>query len=111
MDCLSWLNAQFYFYENSTPKPESDVAGDYERVLADNQLTARMLAAGFPLSETDIEFNQGELQSAVGAVKNIYSKHPDFAGLFVWRFGGAFAGEQFGQPLNWALEMSKVLHP
>jgi hypothetical protein len=111
MDCLSWINVQFYTYEGPNPHPESDVAGDYERVLADNQLPPRTIAAGFPLSETDLQFNQGELQAAKTAVRDIYSKHPDFAGIFVWRFRGAFLGDRSGQPLNWAYEFSQILHP
>jgi chitinase len=109
-DCLSWINAQFYTYEGLKPNPEPDVARDYESVLAEIQVPARMVAAGFPLSETDLQFNQRELQAAKTAVRDIYSTHPDFAGLFVWRFRGAFLGDRSGQPLNWALEFSKILH-
>jgi mannose-1-phosphate guanylyltransferase len=32
------------------------------------------------------------------------------AGMFVWRFRGAFLGDRTGQPLNWAYHFSQILH-
>ena len=110
VDYLSWINVQFYTYQDGVPQPMSNVPRDYELVLSTNQLPAGMVAAGFPLSETDLQFNQAELQAATGAVKDIYSAHPDFAGMFVWRFRGAFLGDRTGQPLNWAYHFSQALH-
>jgi len=108
-DYLSWVNVQFYTYQDGAPRPMSDVPRDYELVLSSNQLPASMVAAGFPLSETDLQFNQAEMQTATGAVKDIYAAHPDFAGMFVWRYRGAFLGDRSGEPLNWAYHFSQVL--
>jgi len=107
---LSWINVQFYTFVNSKPNPDKDVPAEYENVLASYQLPASMVAVGFPLSEQDLQFNIGELEVAVGAVQTIYSNHPDFAGLFVWRFRGAFMGNTRGHALNWALRFSQILH-
>ena len=107
---LSWINAQFYTYDKGVPQPESNVAADYEVVLAENQLQATQVAAGFPLSESDVKYNQQELQAAKGAVQSLYAKHPDFAGLFAWRFRGVFRNDHVGQPLNWAAEFATILH-
>jgi hypothetical protein len=109
-DYLSWVNVQFYTYQDGAPQPMANVPADYDLVLSSNQLPASMVAAGFPLSETDLAFNQNELQVATGAVKDIFSAHPDFAGMFVWRYRGAFLGDRTGRPLNWAYHFYQLLH-
>jgi hypothetical protein len=80
-DCLSWINVQFYTYSGITPNPEEDVIADYENVLAGKDewgnippagsypLPASMVAAGFPLSEYEVQFNQDELKAADRAVR------------------------------------------
>jgi chitinase len=109
-DYLSWVNVQFYTYQDGAPDPMGNVLHLYDLVLSTNGLQANMVTAGFPLSETDLQFNQNELQTATGAVKNILSAHPDFAGMFVWRFRGAFLGDRTGHPLDWAYHFSQILH-
>ena len=51
-----------------------------------------------------------ELDVAKAAVQNIYATHQDFAGLFAWRFRGAFRGDEGGEPLNWAFAFFEILH-
>jgi len=108
-DVLSWVNVQFYTYQDGAPQPMPNVPGEFELVLSSNLLPAGMVAGGFPLSETDLPFNQSELQTATAAVKDIQAAHPDFAGMFVWRFRGAFLGDRTGEPLNWAYHFSQIL--
>jgi hypothetical protein len=57
-----------------------------------------------------LQFNQNEMQVAMGAVKDIFSAHPDFAGMFVWRFRGAFLGNRTNQEQDWAYHFSQLLH-
>jgi hypothetical protein len=102
---ISWVNVQFYYYNGVTPVPQTNVPTDYDRLLLQIQAPPPMMAAGFPLSETDSGFNERELQYAEGAVRDIHTKHPEFAGLFVWRYRGAFRP----QSLNWAYNMYNVL--
>jgi hypothetical protein len=109
-DDLSWINVQFYTYGNGYPYPEPGVVANYKDVLFVNSLPAKMVTAGFPLSETDLAFNQGELQTATGEVKQIYSAYPDFAGMFAWRFRGVFLGNYQNQPLVWDRHFSDLLH-
>jgi len=110
-DYLSWRNVQVYTFQDGAPVPEANVPAAYDGALTDNQMPARMVVAGFPLSDKDKSFNQREFEAAKSAVRAIYANHPDFAGLFAWRFRGAFLGDGSGEPLNWALEFSKILHP
>ena len=107
---LSWLNVQFYTYRDTVPQPMAEVPHDYELVLLNNQLPAGMVAAGFPLSETDLPFNQNELQVATSAVERILQAHPDFAGMFAWRFRGVFLGDRSGHPMSWAYHFYQILH-
>ena len=109
-DDLSWINVQFYTYQNGNPSPEPGVFATYRDLLFINNLPAKMVAAGFPLSETDLAFNQRELQTATGAVTEIYAAYPDFAGMFVWRFRGVFLGNYWNQPYYWARHFSDLLH-
>ena len=110
MDYVSWINVQFYTYQDTTPVPVADVAGEYDNALADSQAPPGKFAAGFPLSESDIQFNKRELDVARTAVTRIFQKYPGFAGLFAWRFRGVFRGDQSGQPLLWAAAFHDLLH-
>jgi len=115
-DYVSWINLMFYLGDDP-PKPDTDVAEAYNKVLAGESywgeslsdwfpLPPKMVSAGFPLSKTDVKFNQGELVTAASAVKAIKSKHPNFAGLFVWRFRYLRAGEK---RLDWDGQFTKIL--
>ena len=109
-DYLSWINVQFYRYQDSTPVPDPDVPAEYDDVLSKFQAPPGKVAAGFPLSETDVQFNVRELEVARSAVTRIYQKYPGFAGLFAWRFRGVFRGDNGGEPLLWAMAFFEMFH-
>jgi hypothetical protein len=109
-DALSWVNVQFYTYDHVKPQPQSNVPSDYESVLSTIGLPASKVTAGFPLSEQDLSFNENEKRYAMGAVQDIFSRHPDFAGMFAWRFRGVFAGDYAGRQLLWAATFAQILH-
>ena len=109
-DALSWVNVQFYTYDRVKPQPQSNVAADYENVLSGINLPAGKVTAGFPLSEQDLQFNRNELLYATGAVRDMFSRHSDFAGMFAWRFRGVFAGDYSEQRLLWAATFAQILH-
>jgi hypothetical protein len=118
-DYLSWINVQFYHYNNGRAVPVGDVVYDYDTVLRETGLPASMIAAGFPL-EDDINglgedavrnFNVGEFQKAIKEVSNIRKAHRDFAGMFVWRFRGTQRNNVPGVPwgFRWARRFSLLL--
>jgi hypothetical protein len=109
-DYLSWINVQFYVYQDTTPVPNADVPGDYDNVLAKTGAPPGKIAVGFPLSTLDTSFNVRELDVAKSAVTQIFQKYPGFAGLFAWRFRGVFLGSGGNTHLNWAWAFFEILH-
>jgi hypothetical protein len=111
LELLTCVNVQFYTYAGPTPQPMWNVIRKYFDVVLYNSwgMPVDMVTAGFPLSETDPDFNKAELETALDVAGSLYYANSTFGGVFAWRFKGVFLGSRAAH-LNWAENLARVLN-
>jgi hypothetical protein len=90
---LDFLNGQFY--------------GDFTFETYDKAIENGYEPEELVIGMLGTEYNNNTLQEACNEIRKIYSKYPEFGGVFLWEYCDAPTGGN--SPEKWALEISKAI--